>query len=818
MLEISLRHTLRRLRQSPLFTAITILTLALGIGANVAIFSVVEGVLLKPLPYPNSDRLIALWMRAPGVKIDDLNMAPYLYFTFHDEARTFDHVALWNSGTASVTGIAEPEETPALYATYELLPALGVQPVLGRAVALADEDSKSARVVMLTHGYWKSRFGGAANVIGRRLILDGEAHEVIGVLPPGFQFMDRRFSFLIPYRLNRAQTFLGNFSHQGLAILRPGQTIAEANADLARMLPIGAQRFPAPPGFSKRLFEDARMGPNIRSLKDDLLGNISSTLWVLMGTVSLVLLIACANVANLLMVRAEGRQQEFAIRAALGAGWGEIARELLIESLLLGAAGGLAGLVLAYGAIRFLVASEMPNLPRLENVSLDAPVLAFAFFISILAGLLFGLLPILKFVRPHLATALRAGGRSASQSRERHRARGALVVVQVALAVVLLVSSGLMIRTFAALRRVEPGFSGAAQIQTLRFYIPEVVKDPVAVVRMQESILRKIEALPQVETAAFANSIPMVGSWNDPVYAEDQPVAEGKIPPIRRFKYISPGYARALGARLVAGREFTWTDTYDARPVAMVSENMARELWRDPAAAIGKRIRPSVKDDWREVIGVVADLRDNGIDQKAPTIVYWPVYAKNFTADPVRITRSISFLVRSPRAGSTRFQEEIRQAVWSINPNIPLADVRTLQNVYDRSLARTSFTMLLLAIAGGLALLLGIIGIYGVISYSVAQRRREIGIRLALGSPGTRVTSLFVRDGMILSGAGALCGLAAAAALSRALQSILFEIKPTDPVTYAAVAAALLAAALLASYLPARRASRVDPVEALRSE
>lgn len=816
---ISLRHILRRLRQAPLFTVITVLTLALGIGANIGIFSIVDGVLLKPLPYPESEHLVALWMKAPGVKIDDLNMAPYLYFTFRDEARAFDHITIWNGGTTSLTGVAEPEEVPALYASHQLLPALGTRPALGRGFTAADDDPKGVRTVMLSDGYWKSKFGGAPNILGRRLILDGDAHEVIGVLPPDFQFMDRRISLLIPYRLNRSEVHLGNFSHQGLARLKPGKTIADANADMARMLPLGADRFPPPPGYSRKIFDDAGLGPNIRSLKAELLGDISSTLWVLMGTVGLVLLIACANVANLLLVRAEGRQQEFAIRAALGAGWGAIARELFLESVLLGAAGGVAGLALANGGIQALIASELPNLPRIRNIKIDATVIAFAFAISMLASVLFGMIPVLKYVRPQLASALRGGGRSASQSRERHRARGGLVVVQVALAVVLLVSSGLMIRTFAALRRVDPGFSSAERIQTLRISIPSVqVKEHDAVMRMEEAILRKIEALPQVESVAMTQSLPMSGSWNDPVYVQDQPPAEGKIPTIRRFKYISPEYVKALGSRLVAGRAFTWSDTYQMLPLAMVSENMARELWKSPEAAIGKRIRITPKDDWREVIGVVADLRDNGIDQKAPTIVYWPLRAKNFSADASWVTRGVSFIVRSPRAGSARLQEELRQAVWSINPSLPLANVQTLQTIYDRSLARTTFTMLMLAIAGAMALLLGLVGIYGVISYSVAQRRREIGIRLALGSPAERLTGLFIRDGMVLSGIGAIVGVAAAVALSRALQSLLFEITPTDPLTYVAVAAVLLGCALLASYLPARRATRVDPIEALRSE
>ncbi len=815
----SLRHTLRRLAQSPSFTLIAILTLALGIGANASIFALIHGVLLKPLPYPEADRLISLRMTAPGVKMDDLPMAPYLYFLLNAEARAFEGTNLWSATSLSVTGLGQPEEVPGLAVTHQLLPLLGARPAAGRLFLPADEDDKNPRVALITHAYWQSQFQGKASALGQRPILDGDAHEIVGVLPPNFDFLDRRFSYVMPYRFNRAEIRLGNFSHQGIARLKPGRTLADANADLARLLPIGLERFPAPRGFSVRQFEDARVAPRIRFLKDDLIGSLGGTLWVLMGTVGIVLLIACANIANLLLVRAGGRQQEFAVRAALGAGWGSIARELLTESLLLGLGGGLLGLAIAWGALRLLVASDLSGFPRLRSLGIDPIVVAFTLGLAIIASLCFGSLPAFKYLRPRLSLALRAGGRALSESRERHRARSVLVVVQVALALVLLVGSVLMIRTFQALRSVDPGFSGAQSIQALRLFIPSSqVKDPEAAIRMHESILRKIEALPQVEAATLASSLPMVSSNNDPIYAEDVPLAEGKIPPIRRFKRASPGYLKTIGGRLIAGREFTWNETYGNPAVALVSENLAREYWQDPQRALGKRIRPTPNDAWREVVGVVADLHDDGVDKPAPTIVYWPLVAKKFTNSDVSIQRGLSYIVRSPRAGSARFSEDLRQAVWSVNPNLPLADVQTLEEVYIRSLARTTFTMAMLAISGILAFFLGLIGIYGVISYSVAQRTREIGIRLALGSPTQEVTALFVRHGLLLSSLGVAVGLAAAIALSRALSSLLYSISPYDPLTYAMVALILIAAAVLASYLPARRALRIDPADALRAE
>jgi predicted permease len=583
---------------------------------------------------------------------------------------------------------------------------------------------------------------------------------------------------------------------------------------------MASKMFPPPGGFTAKMFDDARIGPNLRFLKDDLIGDVGNTLWVLMGTVGMVLLIACANVANLLLVRADGRQQELAIRAALGAGWGRIARELLFESTLLGVVGGALGLALAYAALRLLAASGLAHLPRMDSISIDPWVLAFTLAISLAAGLIFGLIPVFKYARPHLSQALRGGGRSLSQSKDRHRARSVLVVVQVALALVLLVSSGLMIRTFQALRHVDPGFTDAQEVQTLRISIPNAqVKEPERVIRMQEAILRKIEALSGVLNVGITTAAPMDGRGsNDPIYAQDRSYREGSLPPIRRFKWISPGYFAAMGTRMIAGRDLSWTDIYNQTPVALISENMARELWQDPRAAIGKRIRVTLKDDWCEVIGVVADVRENGVQDKAPTIVYWPLMQKKFEGDTTSVQRGVGYVIRSPRAGSTAFLNEVRQSVWSVNPNLPLAGVMTLETLYDQSLARTSFTLVMLAIAGAMALLLGVIGIFGVISYSVSQRTREIGIRLALGAPLDEVTRMFVRHGLILSGIGAACGLTAAFALSRLMSSLLFEVSPADPITYISVSAGLILAAMLASYLPARKATKVDPVEALRAE
>jgi len=817
---IQLKHVVRRLMRSPMFTLVTLLTIAIGVGANSAIFSVVNGVLLKPLPYPDPERLISVWQSAPGLGIMDLNESPSDYFTFREENRTFQQFGIWQGDGVSITGLATPERVQAIDVTSGTLDALGIQPVLGRWFTLKDETKGNPETVILAYGYWQRKFGGDPSAIGRRIVADGIAREIIGVMPQSFRFLDEKPELIFPFQFERAKVFLGNFSYQGIARLKPGVTLAQASADVARMIPIVNTKFPPPPGFSAKLFEDAHIQASLRPLKQDVIGDLRKVLWVLMASIGVVLLIACANVANLLLVRAEGRQQELAIRTALGAGSRQIAREFLVESVSLGVLGGAAGLGLAYAALRLLVRLAPASLPRLENITIDPIVLLFTVGLSLLAGVLFGLMPVFKFAAPSVMAALRAGGRTLSQSKESHRARNTLVIAQVALAVILLISSGLMIRTFQALRNVQPGFTGPRELQTLSVYIPESqVKEPERVVRMHHEILRKLSAIPGVSSAAFANSVPTDGNNStDLLYAEDHPYAEGKLPPLRRFKFVAPGFFQTMGTRLIAGRDYTWTDIYDQRLFVIVSENMARELWHDPAAALGKRIREGMKDSWREIIGVVADVRSDGADQKPPTTTYWPIIMKNFWGEETFVQRSAVFAIRSPRAGSESFLKEVRQAVWSVNPDVPLARVRTMEQVYRGSMARSSFTLVMLAIAGGMALLLGIIGIYGVISYSVSQRTREMGIRIALGARQNGLTAMVVRHGLLLAAAGIALGLVAAAAVTRIMATMLFEIHPVDPITYAAVSIGLLAAAAAASYIPAHRASTVNPVDALRAE
>ena len=816
-----LRQVLRRLRRAPMFTAVTLVTLAAAIGANTVVFSVLEGVLLKPLPYPDAAGLIGIWLTAPGVSIKELELSPSHYFIFREENKTFQDIGLYGSTSDSVTGNGQPEQVRVLQVTDGTLPILGIRPMLGRLISREDDNESSPETAMLSYAYWRSKFDGSPSIVGKTIVVDGKAREIIGVLPQGFHFLDQPDQALIlPFRFDRNKTRLGNFGLDGLARLKPGVTLAQATTDVARMLPIVIRSFPAPTGFSLKLFEDARIAPNLRPLKQDVVGDVGKVLWVLMGSIGMVLLIACANVANLLLVRVEGRRQELAIRGALGAGRARIAGELLFESIVLGLSGSVLGLALAYGTLRVLVAMAPTGLPRIREIGIDGRVLLFTLAASLFASIIFGSISVFKYAGVRLNTGLREGARGMSQSRNQNRSRNSLVVIQVALAVILLICSGLMIRTFQALTRVNPGFSSPAEIQTFRIYIPESqVADAERVIRMEEEISHKLAAIPGVSSVGISTKIPMDGNGNsDPVFSEDRNYTEGQLPPLRRFKFVTPGFLSVLGTPLIAGRDFTWPDIYQKLPVALISENFAREYWHDPRNALGKRIRVASTDDWREIVGVVANIYDDGVSEAPSSSVYWPVLMKNFEGDATNVNREVSFVMRSPRAGSESFLKDVREAVWTVDSELPLDAVHPLGYYYTKSMARTSFTLVMLGAAGSMALLLGIIGIYGVIAYSVSQRKREIGIRMALGAqPGT-VVGIFVRQGLLLSGIGVACGFAASLGIIRLMSSLLFHVSPVDPLTYGAVCAGLVATASLASYIPSRRAATVNPVEALRAE
>lgn len=794
------RHAVRTIRTKPGFSVVPLLSLALGIGTNTAIFSVLDAVLIRPLPYPGSDALAGVFNRMAirGQVFEDAGLSAGMWSACKEGARAFESFGVWTSGAATITGMGDPEQVVTIIATQGVLPALGVPVYIGRWFSDEDDTVGSRQTVILSYGYWQRRFGGDREVLGRTMIIDFVPHQVVGVMPRSFRFVNLAPDMFLPDRFPMSRLRPEEFSYTGLGRLKPGVTIALANQDLTRVWKTWAEA----EGMGKVLI-DFNIKPNVRPLKKDVVGDVGSILSVLMGALVLVLLLVCANVANLMLVRAQSRQDEFAVRAALGASWGRIARELIVESLTMGIVGGALGVGLACVALRVLVARGPATLPRLQEISMDGTALAFAIACSVGTGLLFGFAAVLR-------SGMRDGTQSkrgATQGPRQLRAQNALVVTQVALAFVLLVASGLMIRSFLALRAVTPGFTHPEWIQTVRIAIPAaLIPDPERVIRIESDIVATLSAIPGVTAAGFASGLPIESENRNgvPIDVEGKTSA-GQISPNRAVYRISPGLLTAQGTRLVAGRDFTWEDVRDHRSIALVSENMARENWGEPASSLGKRIRNG--KEWLEVVGVVENVRAYGVNVPAPATVYFRPGG-----------RAVTFAIRSGRAGTQAFLREVAAAIHAVNPGLPLAKVRTLNDVYRQSLARTSFALVLLGMAGAMALTLAIIGVYGVLAYALGQRRREISIRLALGAEPRMLKWLFVGKGLILNCAGGIVGVALAAGLSRWIASLLFGVTPLDPPTYIASGAVIAAAALTASYVPARKAASVDPMKTLRSE
>ncbi len=827
------RYALRALLRRPTFTFVAGLTLALGIGATTAILSVVYSVLIKPLPYPNPDELVRIRHPAPGVNLDDIGASSNMYLTYQQENRTFANIGLWQEADATLGDRGGSERVRALRVTAGTLQALDVRPLIGRWFTDAEHGpaAQGPWPILLSYAFWQRRFGGDEAVLDRELSIEAPggngtlrsngSARVVGILPPDFKFLDRSApDVIVAVRLDPARQAHGAYQWQMLARLKPGATLAGARADLERMRPIWRNAWPPFPGSTLEDFDRMRISAVVRPLLDDVVGSVASMLWVVMGAIGVVLLIACVNIANLMLVRADARRQELAVRAALGAGPGRIARALLLESVCLGAAGSVLGLLLAFVGLHMLVATGPSDLPRLQEIAVYPPVLGVAAAISLVSTLLFGSITALKYS---------LGGemfhtvypRGSSGRRERSATRSVLVVAQVAFALVLVVSAALMARTFQSLRNVDPGFSEPTTIQTAKIWVPSTsFPDAKQVNRMEREILAKIAALPGVAAVGFADAVPIEWAGMGMGVAIDGQSRAAGEEPLPRVKFVSPGYFEAMGARIVAGRNITWSDIEAGGRVVVISESFARELAPGPAGALGKRVRFATfaQDSWREVIGVVHDIHENGLYEAAPGMVYWPALAENLFGLPAVGTPSPTFAIRSERAGTASLEDEVRQAISSVSASIPVGRERTMQELTSGSLARTSFTLVMLAIAGGVALLLGVIGIYGVIAYVVSQRTREIGIRSALGAQPRQLKRMFLLYGLGLSAAGAVVGLVAATVLGRLMSSLLFGVGPLDPIAYAAAVGVTSVAAALASYLPARRAAMIGPMETLKAE
>ena len=796
-----LRYGARLLVRAPGFSAVAIAALAIGIGANTTIFSVVNTLLIQRLPYAEADRLAVVWEHNLPRDRQNNVVSPGNFIHWREMNRVFDDIAaVGMTFNVTLVGYGDPAEIPFQYVTASFFPILGVQPAMGRPFTV-DEDRPRSRVAVISDRLWRGRLNADPGILNRAITLQGVSHAVVGVMPPGFSFLDKTVDIWLPVGFPaEARTPRGRWM-MTVGRLKPGVTLEQAQRDMSRVAEALTKQFP-----------DFNTGWTARvvGLREQLTGDVRPALFVMLGAVVFVLLIACANVANLLLARATSRQRELAVRAALGAGRGRLVRQLLAESLVLAAIGGAAGLALAWWSLQLLrsVVAERLPVQRLEMVGIDPYVLAFTAAASLVSGLFFGLVPAFTAAGPRLNDSLKEGGRTGSGARGK-RARSAFVVVEIATALVLLVGAGLLVRSFIRLMDVDTGFETAHTV-TMRVSLPASRYQEPARAQFFERLFARIDALPGVQSSGGISFLPLTGLGAATGYeVVGQPAPPLGQEPVADVRVITNEYFKALGIPLLRGRLFDESQPSDAQNKVIVNETLARRHWpnEDP---IGRRIKISWSDDREdEIIGVVGDVRHAELETEARATTYWP-YARNAYTSMTLAVRTAG----EPMSVVSSVREILRQQ----DSDIALADVKTMDEVVSRSVAQRRLMMLVLAIFAGAALLLAAVGIYGVIAYSVTQRTQEIGIRLALGAQRSDVLRMVVGQAAWLAGIGIVTGAAGAALLTRLMTDLLFDVEPFDPVTFAAVAALLGSVALLASYLPGLRATRVDPVVALRSE
>ncbi len=801
-------HSVRRLARSPGFTFVAVFTLALGIGASTAIFSLVNGILVEPLPYPDADRLVGIWNEAPGSGIERFELSDALYFNYREGSTSFDEIAIWGNRTQILTGGEEPVRVEGAEVTPSFFAVLQIQPALGRVFTEGEGAPRGDPVVIISDALWSSRFGSVPDILGRSVEVSGVMREIVGVMPADFLYPAPDTQMWTPFILDEDQLLGRNFSFYGLGRLRQGLDPEDALVEMKEVLWGIVERVPGQ--FSAAWLETSRLAPILTTMKEDVVGDIGQVLWVLMGTVGFVLLIACANVANLFLVRAEGSQREIAVRIALGAGRGRVMRFYLTESAVLGLFGGVAGLTFAWAAIRIVVALDSGTLPRLGEVSIDGNVLAFAVIASLGSALAFGSFPAFRLRFSNLVGALKDGGRGATGGRSHNRMRHTLVVAQVALALVLLVGSGLMLRSFAALRNVDPGFD-AADALSMNVSLPAVDypgEDEVS--RFILDATERIAGLPGVVAAGTTSLIGLSGGGDmDGLAIEDFPQPETGISHVHPVRVVSPDFFAAMGIPLIEGRLLDRRDSVTGGKVVLASKAFADNFWPG-GSALGKRVR-GYDREWYTIVGVVDSIREKNLQDRLGQTIYLPLQGHSY------LRTSISLVVRTT-GNPTAILPAVREQVWAVDPDLAISAVGTLERLVADSMARTTFTMAMLGIAAGVALLLGTVGIYGVISCVVSQRTAEIGVRMALGAQAGEVSSMVVHQGMAVVAIGVVLGLASAVGLMRFMASLLFEVNPLDPVTFVAVPLVLIAAGVIACVLPARRAASVDPAVALRAQ
>jgi predicted permease len=810
-----LRYGARMLVKNPGFTLVAALTLSLGIGANTAIFSIVNGLLLNPLPYRDAERLAIIWTHSPGANVAQDWPSPGQFSALKSENSVFEQLALAQGGNVILTGDGEPERVGAVRASSAVFSLLGAQAAIGRVFTPEEDTPDKTLTVILSHGFWRRRFGGDPNAVGRTLTINGRAYVIVGVMPPDFSLDHEVMPTVgsvahaeiltpLPLSVDRMNNH-GDENYNVLARLKPGATIAQAQTELNLAVRRLEQQFPS------NYPQSRRFSFSIRPLLEQAVGDVRLALYVLLGAVGCVLLIACVNVANLLLARAAAREKEMAIRTAIGAGRWRVVRQLLTESVLLSAVGGALGLLLAIwglGVLRWLNPSDIP---RLAAVSIDKRALAFTAAVAVLTGILFGLAPALRSSRMSLSETLKEGGRSLAGGGQR-LLRNLLVITEIALSLVLLVCAGLLIRSFVRVQQVDPGFAPQNILSMRMALIGPAYSEEARRVSFHQQLWERIRRLPGVEAAGGVSTLPLTGGigWGS-VTIEGYDSSSGQSMIQSDLRTASVGYFETMKIPLVRGRFFAEQDTKESEKVVIVDENMARTYWPN-ADPIGKRLKfggAQSKAPWLTVVGVVGNVKHYALDIDSRVALYTP-HLQNGSG-------SLSVVARTT-ADPSSLAAAITREARAIDSNLPIYDVKTMEQWFSESLARRRFAMLMLGLFAMVAMLLAAVGVYGVMSYTVAQRTREIGVRVALGAQARDMLRLVVWQGMSLAGIGVGIGLVVAIGATRLMRGLLFDVRATDPLTFAAIALLLAIVALLACLLPARRATKVDPLVALRSE
>ena len=807
-----LKHAFRGLIRAPGFSSIALVTLMLGMGASIAVYTLLHAVVLNPLPYADSNQLVRIQSAVPGIGPGmSWGLSPAQYFHYRERSRALSDLVVYSSFGATLQADREATVGHVLSVSPNLMSVLGAKPALGRLFAPADGVRGSPRVAMLSHEYWQTGYGGDPTVIGKKVLIDADPIEIVGVVEAGFALPGQDVEIYMPRRMNPEGPFYNEHFLTAIGRLRPGATVASLDAELAQLIKELPGRYPV--AYTPDFMQDSGFSPDVQQLQAAVVGSSAKTLWILFGAVAVVLLIACANVANLFLVRAETRRNEIAIRSALGAERAHLFVQSLAESMTIALVAGTAGVWLAYGALKALIAIAPTTLPRLAEVRLDSSTLLFAAGITVAAALMFALFPLVRQRFDY--GPLREGGRGLTASRAQLRVRSALVALQVALAIVLLSAAGLMLRSFSHMLAVKTGID-EKNVLAVDIVLPfQAYNTYERTTQYWQTLSDQLKALPGVTQVGGGLGVPLEGDGFGCAVLHAKPASEaytGCIP----NNIITPGFFEALGVR-VRGRVPTWSDINAGTGAVVISEGLAKYLWpNQDAIGKGVRVPQNQLDVWYQVVGVAEDIRSEGVNRPAPAMVFYPV--KAIEGAPLWQPRNaMTVLVRTSTSNPEQLAPSVRRIAQQLERGAAIGDVRTMEHVVSRSMSGTSFTMMLLGVAGGMALLISVVGLYGVIAYTVSRRRSELGIRMALGAARSDVGGMVVMQSVRLAAIGVAIGLFGTLFTTQMLNSMLFGVKPTDPLTLTSVSFLLLLVAAMAAFLPAWRASSVSPVEALKS-